>query len=148
LKDNDRTLSVAESCTGGQLGELITSVPGSSAYFVGGVVAYSNEVKRQQLGVPKQILVEHGAVSKECAEAMAEGCRRLFESDYALSITGIAGPEGGADDKPVGTTYIGLSSKHGTCSRQFNFGTLREANRARACYAALEFLRREILDIK
>ncbi len=148
LRDNDRTLSVAESCTGGQLGMLITSVPGSSAYFLGGIVAYSNGLKERQLGVSRQVLSEHGAVSRECADAMALGCRRLFESDYALSVTGIAGPEGGTDEKPVGTTYIGLSSKHGTYSRSFNLGTLREAVRARATYAALELLRREVLDIR
>jgi nicotinamide-nucleotide amidase len=148
LKDNDKTLSVAESCTAGQLGVLITSVPGSSAYFRGGVIAYANDVKVDQLSVGPEIINQHGAVSEQCAIAMAEGCRKLFGSDYALSITGIAGPEGGSDEKPVGTTFIGLSSIHATYAKKFNFGTDRQSNRARATYAALELLRREILDIR
>ncbi len=148
LKDNDRTVAVAESCTGGQLGMIITSVPGASTYFLGGVVSYSNRAKINQLSVDETIIAEHGAVSEECALAMATGCRERFESDYALAITGIAGPDGGTDEKPVGTTYIGLASARATYARKFNFGTSREANRARACYAALELLRREILDIK
>ncbi|UCG61275.1 MAG: competence/damage-inducible protein A [Candidatus Zixiibacteriota bacterium] len=148
LKDNDRTVAVAESCTGGQLGMIITSVPGASNYFLGGVLSYSNEAKIKQLAVDEAIVAEHGAVSEECAVAMATGCRQRFESDYALAITGISGPDGGTDEKPVGTTYIGLASVHATYARKFNFGTSREANRARACYAALELLRREILDIK
>lgn len=147
LKDNDKTLAVAESCTAGQLGMLITSVPGSSAYFLGGIVAYCNDVKENQLSVDHGIIEQHGAVSEQCAKAMAEGCRKLLNSDYALSITGIAGPEGGTEQKPVGTTFIGLSSVHNTYAREFNFGTHRESNRARASYAALELLRREILDI-
>ncbi len=148
LKDNDRTVSVAESCTAGRLGQTITTVPGASIYFLGGLITYSNEAKINQLGVDPKILEEHGAVSEECAMAMAVGCRKLFESDYALSITGIAGPDGGSDEKPVGTTWIGLSSLHDTYAKQFNFGSYREAVRERAVYAALEMLRRNILDIK
>ena len=147
LKDNDKTLAVAESCTAGQLGMLITSVHGSSAYFLGGVIAYSNDVKEKQLSVGHDIIKQHGAVSEQCAKAMAEGCRRALECDYALSVTGIAGPEGGTEQKPVGMTFIGLSSMHSTYAREFNFGAHRESNRARASYAALELLRREILDI-
>ena len=148
LKDNDRTLSVGESCTGGQLGMLVTSVPGSSAFFLGGVIAYSNEVKINQLGVKREIIEENGAVSELCAMAMAEGCRKLFESDYALSVTGVAGPEGGTEEKPVGTTFIGLASAHGNYARKFTFGVQRDINRTRAIYATLELLRRELLDIK
>jgi len=147
LADNDRSLAVAESCSGGGLGELITAVPGASVYFLGGIVAYANDVKTNQLDVDPKILEDHGAVSEECAKAMASGCRARFEADYALSITGIAGPDGGTDDKPVGTTFIGLSSLHATYARRFNFGTRRESVRERAVYAALEMLRREILDI-
>jgi len=147
LIDNDKTLAVAESCTAGQLGMLITSVPGSSAYFLGGIVAYSNDVKMQLLSVDPDIINQHGADSEQCAKAMAEGCRKALSSDYALSITGIAGPEGGTEQKPVGTTFIGLSSMHGTYARKFNFGTNRHSIRTRATYAALELLRREILDI-
>lgn len=148
LADNDKTLAVAESCTGGQLGMLLTSVPGSSKYFLGGIVAYANGVKIEQLGVDPKILDEHGAVSEECALAMAEGCRKRFQSDYALSITGIAGPDGGTEEKPVGTTFIGLSSIHETYVKKFIFGTLRETVRERATFAALEMLRRDILDIR
>jgi len=148
LKDNDKTVSVAESCTGGQLGQLITSVAGSSGYFVGGLVAYSNDVKVERLGIDPQVLEKHGAVSDICAIAMATGARYLFQTDYALSITGIAGPDGGTEDKPVGTTYIGLASPHASYARLFRLGVDRNINRARATYAALEMLRRDILDIK
>ena len=147
MLDNDKTLSVAESCTGGQLGMTVTAAPGSSAYFVGGCLAYANEAKRAQLKVPGDVIETHGAVSEECAIAMAVGCRETFNTDYALSITGIAGPEGGSDEKPVGTTYIGLASAHNTFARLFRFGRDRAVNRTRAVYAALELLRRDILDI-
>jgi len=148
LKDYNKTVATAESCTGGQLGEMITSISGSSNYYLGGFVAYSNDVKKAQLAVREETLEKHGAVSEECAFEMAAGCGKILKSDYTLSITGIAGPEGGTEDKPVGTTFIGLSSVHATYARSFNFGVDRETNRARACYAALEMLRREILDIK
>ncbi len=148
LNDNDKTLSVAESCTGGELGMLVTSVPGASAYFLGGVISYANESKIRDLGVDREIIEKHGAVSEECAMAMAKGCREKFESEYGLSITGIAGPEGGTDEKPVGTTFIGLASMHACYARKFNLGVVRESTRARATYAALELLRRDILDIK
>ncbi len=148
LRDNDKTLAVAESCTAGQLGMAITEVPGASSYFVGGLLAYDNEVKVSQLGVAEDTLAEHGAVSEACAVAMATGCRRLFETDYSLSITGIAGPDGGTADKPVGTTYIGLASAHATFAKLFRFGNDRTMNRAWAVNAALEMLRREILDIE
>ncbi len=147
LIDNDKTLATAESCTGGYLGSIITSISGSSQWFTGAVVSYSNTVKINQLHVDTKIIEQFGAVSKECAEAMAIGCREQLDSDYALSITGIAGPEGGTDEKPIGTTFIGLASSRTTTSRKFNFGTDRNSNRIRASYAALEFLRRDILDI-
>ena len=126
----------------------ITDVPGSSAYFVGGVLAYANEAKEQQLDVPHDILVEHGAVSEECAVAMATGCRNKFGADYALSITGIAGPDGGTEEKPVGTTYVGLASAHVTVAKLFRLSRDRTINRAAAVNRALEMLRREILDIR
>lgn len=147
LKDNDKTLACAESCSGGQLGMTLTSVPGSSDFFPGGIIAYSNDAKTDQLHVDPEIIKKHGAVSEECAKAMATEARKLFDSSYALSITGIAGPDGGSDDKPVGTTWIGLASAQGCTARLFLFGNSREANRTRAVYAALEILRREILDI-
>ena len=148
LIDNDRTLAVAESCTGGQLGMQITATPGSSKYFLGGIISYSNDVKIEQLKVDQDIIEKHGAVSKECAMAMAKGCRELFNSDYALSVTGIAGPDGGTEDKLVGLTYIGFSSIHDTFAKEFNFGSSRETNRTRAIYSALEIIRRNILDIE
>jgi len=148
LKDNDRTLSVAESCTAGQLGMTVTAVPGSSGWFKGGVIAYDNEVKIRQLGVSEEILAAHGAVSQECVLAMAAGARSLFKTDFALAITGIAGPDGGTTDKPVGTTWIGLASARENYARLFVLGRDREINRTRAVNCALELLRREILDIK
>jgi nicotinamide-nucleotide amidase len=148
LKDNDKSLSVAESCTSGQLGMTITDVSGASAYFVGGILAYSNDVKQSQLNVSGEIIKEHGAVSEECAIAMATGCRKLFGTDYAISITGIAGPEGGSEDKPVGTTYIGLASAHTATAQLFRYGSDRQINRTRAVNSALEMLRRDILDIE
>ncbi len=148
LIDNDQTLAVAESCTGGELGKTITSVSGASKYFIGGLITYADSAKIDLLSVSKSLLEKHGAVSQECAKAMADGCRKKFDSDYALSITGIAGPEGGSEEKPVGTTFIGLSSRNETYAIQFNFGTLREINRTRAVSSALETLRRYILDIR
>ena len=147
LKDNDKTVSVAESCTGGGIGALLTSVPGSSDYFEGGVISYSNDSKIRELGIDPKMLEEHGSVAEECAAAMASGCRLRFGTDYALSITGVAGPTGGTDDKPVGLTFIGLASAHATYARKFHFGNNRETNRLRAAYSALELLRRDILDI-
>ncbi len=147
LTKRKEKLCVAESCTGGQLGMAITSVPGSSNYFVGGVLSYSNEVKLQQLGVDELILKQVGAVSEQCALAMAIGARKLFKTDYALAVTGIAGPDGGTEEKPVGVTFISLAAPKRTFARKFQFGSNREFNRSRAVYAALEMLRREILGI-
>jgi nicotinamide-nucleotide amidase len=148
LKKNKSTLATAESCTGGELGELITTVAGSSEYYLGGVVSYANQVKITQLGVNPDTIEKHGAVSEQCALEMAVGCKTALNSNYALSITGIAGPDGGTKEKPVGTTFIGLSSEKSTFAKHFNFGIDRETVRGRACYAALELLRREILKIK
>ncbi|RME28263.1 MAG: nicotinamide-nucleotide amidohydrolase family protein, partial [Candidatus Zixiibacteriota bacterium] len=127
----------------------ITTVPGASGWFVGGVIAYANDVKTNMLGVDTSLFDTSGpgAVSEECAKQMASGCRQRCESDYALAITGIAGPEGGSEEKPVGTVFIGLASRHNVSARKFMLGTERETIRARAVYAALEMLRREILDI-
>jgi PncC family amidohydrolase len=111
LSQQGLTLGVAESCTGGLLGHLITSISGSSAYFEGGVISYSNEAKERVLGVPHDTLLEHGAVSKETAIAMAQGARRLLQTDVALSVTGIAGPTGDTPEKPVGLVYLGLAAE-------------------------------------
>jgi len=131
------TIAVAESCTGGLLGSLITDQPGSSAYFLGGVIAYSDEVKRAQLGVAPALLESVGAVSKEVAEAMAEGARSSFNAKLAVSVTGIAGPDGGGPAKPVGLTFIGVASARGTTAREYRFKGDRWANRRQAAAQAM-----------
>jgi nicotinamide-nucleotide amidase len=139
LTTSGLTVSVAESCTGGLLGALITDQPGSSAYFLGGVIAYSNEVKRAQLGVPADLLESHGAVSREVAIAMAEGARTKFATTLAASITGIAGPDAeGA--KPVGLTYIAVASARGTTCNEYRFKGDRWGNRREAADEALRLL--------
>jgi nicotinamide-nucleotide amidase len=148
LIDRNETVAVAESCTAGMLAGKITEVPGSSSYFERGAVAYSNRSKTELLGVPEKIIEGFGAVSMETAEAMADGIRAKSGTDYGVAITGIAGPEGGTRDKPVGTVFIAVSSHKGITSRLFRLSNDRQANRNRAVYAALEMLRRVILEIK
>ncbi|MGH9898716.1 MAG: competence/damage-inducible protein A [Pyrinomonadaceae bacterium] len=139
------TLAVAESCTGGLICQRLTDVPGSSKYFIEGVVAYSNLAKIQMLGVASELIEKHGAVSPEVAEAMAEGVRLRSNTDFGLSITGIAGPDGGSEDKPVGTVYIALADdRHCEC-RKIIFPGDRELIRWRASQAALDLLRRRIM---
>ncbi len=133
------TLSVAESCTGGLLAALVTDRPGSSAYFLGGVVAYADEVKRAQLGVPVALLARHGAVSREVAVAMAEGVRARFATSLAASITGIAGPDA-QGSKPVGLTYIAIAGARGTSCTEYVFGGDRWSNRRQAAGQALRLL--------
>jgi nicotinamide-nucleotide amidase len=142
-----RTVAVAESCTGGLIAKSLTDVPGSSAYFVRGYVAYSNESKAELLGVDPAMIESHGAVSEQVAQAMAVGCRHRACSDYALSVTGIAGPSGGTPDKPVGLVYIGLADATGctVCRMTFGGHLDRQAIRDRACKTALDFLRRRLL---
>lgn len=144
LIDRGETLSVAESCTGGWLGQAITAVPGASSCFRGGVIAYDDAVKRRVLGVSSGVLEVHGAVSAQTAEAMARGAGRLFACTWSVAITGIAGPGGGSPEKPVGTVCI---AAHGPASvgRTFVFGGDREAVRRSAVAAALDLLR-EALD--
>lgn len=133
------TVAVAESCTGGLLGALITDQPGSSAYFLGGVIAYANEVKRAELGVPADLLALHGAVSREVATAMADGVRSKFAATLAVSITGVAGPDAeGA--KPVGLTFIAVATTLGTTCSEYRFGGDRWANRRQAADEALRLL--------
>jgi PncC family amidohydrolase len=137
------TVSVAESCTGGMVGSLITDVPGSSAYFLGGVIAYSDEVKRDQLGVPAALLKSVGAVSTEVAKAMAEGVRSRFETDLAAGVTGIAGPDSDGSTKPVGLTYIAVASARGTSAHEYRFTGNRWSNRRQAAIETLRLLAEE-----
>ena len=140
LKEGKLTLSVAESCTGGLLAATITDQPGSSAYFLGGVVAYSDEAKRAQLAVPSDLLERHGAVSGPVAVAMAEGARARFGSTLAAGVTGISGPDSDGSSKPVGLTYVAVASAAGSTSHQFNFRGDRWANRRQAAGEALQLL--------
>lgn len=145
LLQKHRTVSTAESCTGGYLAHLITSVAGSSAWYQGSVVAYHNRIKMQTLAVPEKMLEEHGAVSQQVVEAMADGMRKSFGTDYALAVSGIAGPDGGSSEKPVGTTWIALATTQGVTSRKFLFGEHRQRNIRKAALAALNMLRLELL---
>ena len=139
LANSRFTVSVAESCTAGLLGSLITDQPGSSAYFVGGVIAYSDEVKRNQLGVPADLLARYGAVSREVATAMADGVRAKFATTIAASVTGIAGPDA-EGSKPVGLTYIAVATPRGTTCSEYGFKGDRWANRRQAADEALRLL--------
>lgn len=148
LSAQRQTLAVAESCTGGLLGALITDVPGASRYFAGGVISYANEVKRDLLGVPQALLDAHGAVSEPVARAMAEGARRRLGVTWALAVTGIAGPGGGTPGKPVGLVYVGLAGPTGTKVHMLRFSPdqPRDVIRLRSCHAALDRLRRTLDD--
>jgi len=141
------TVSVAESCTGGLVAKRLTDVPGSSRYFLGGVVAYSNEVKIKQLGVPREVIARFGAVSDETARLMAEGIRRVTGSALGLGITGIAGPGGGTPEKPVGLVYIALAGDRHTNCRQYRFPGQRDGVRSGAANASLNMLRQFILQV-
>ena len=143
LRARHNTLSVAESCTGGMLGERITSVPGSSEYFLGGLVTYASRMKVEWLGVPEETIAEFGAVSKETAEAMALGARRRTGSTYALAITGVAGPDSGGENAPVGTIYVGLADAAGCQVLHRQFIGDRTRIRQFATQMALDMLRRK-----
>ena len=134
------TAATAESCTGGLIAGAVTAVPGSSAFFYGGIVSYDNSVKQNVLGVPGSVLKTVGAVSEACARAMAEGSRRLIGTDLAVSVTGIAGPDGGSAEKPVGTVWFGLASADGTTAEMRRFDGDRAAVRAQTVIHALELL--------
>ena len=144
LRERQLTLAVAESCTGGLLAAHITSVAGSSTYFRGGVVAYSNPVKQQVLGVPTDILERHGAVSPEVAVAMATGVRRLLQVDLGLATTGIAGPTGATLEKPIGLVYVALASARGEQCRKYLWSGDRRENREWSAQAALELLQEHL----
>jgi nicotinamide-nucleotide amidase len=147
LVDQNRTLAVAESCTGGLLGGRITNVSGSSRYFKGGIVAYDNKIKVVQLNVPQELIDEFGAVSSETAAAMAAGAASALGADIGLSTTGIAGPTGGTEEKPVGTVFIGLSISGDTEAKKYNLGVDRESIRERTVTMALNLLRKNLQGI-
>jgi len=147
LKEKGKTLSTAESCTGGKISSMITSVPGSSSYFAGSVVSYSNKIKEDLLDVDAEIIKSYGAVSKEAVQKMAENVREKFQTDYSISVSGIAGPGGGSEEKPVGTTWICVSSREKTISKMFKFGDHRGRNIQIASYTALNMLRKLILGL-
>lgn len=137
LAARGETVSLAESCTGGLLASMMTDIPGSSAYFKYGWVTYHNSAKTEQLGVPTELLAAYGAVSEECARAMAEGARKRSGSDWAVSITGIAGPDGATPEKPVGLVYIAVAGPDGTTAKEFRFRGDRQQIRIRSAKNAL-----------
>jgi nicotinamide-nucleotide amidase len=145
LVEKKATLCTAESCTGGKIAQMITSVPGSSAYFKGSVIAYDNSVKIQLLNVPEAVIINKGAVSQEAIVSMAEGARQLFNTDYAVATSGIAGPDGGTEEKPVGTVWIAVASNSGTVAEKQTFGNDRIQNIKRFSLAALNLLRKRII---
>lgn len=146
LKGKGKTLGTAESCTGGYIAHMITLNPGSSAYFKGAIISYANEVKINQLGVDPNIIANHGAVSEACVMAMAEGAKRTLQTDYAIAASGIAGPEGGSDKKPVGTVWIAIATPHQTFTKLLNLGDNRERTIQRTGLQALDNLRKILLE--
>ena len=145
LVKRNLTLSTAESCTGGLLSSRITDVSGSSKYCLGGICSYSNNVKMNVLDVKDETIIKYGAVSEQTAKEMANGVRIILKSNIGLSITGIAGPTGGTNEKPVGLIYIGYSDKDKTFARKFMLGNIRERNKIRSVQMALEILRKELI---
>ena len=137
---NGLTLATAESCTGGLISHVLTEVPGSSAYFMGGVVCYSDKAKASLLGVPETTLTRYGAVSAQAARAMAMGARARVGADLAVAVTGIAGPAGGTPDKPVGLTFIALAAPHGTRLERYVWSGGRGANKRSSAQAALRLV--------
>ncbi|HYM21043.1 MAG TPA: competence/damage-inducible protein A [Candidatus Kapabacteria bacterium] len=145
LRKRKERIAAAESCTGGMLSMRITNVPGASEIFPGGVVSYSNDIKMQELGVSEATLHTYGAVSEECAIAMAESALKKFGTTYAIAITGIAGPDGGTSERPVGTVWIALADSYGTTTKLFHFGGERAIIRERSSDAALDMLRKKLI---
>jgi nicotinamide-nucleotide amidase len=148
LKEQKKTVATAESCTGGLIAQRLTELAGSSDYFMEGIVSYSNEAKMHSLNVPKAMLDEHGAVSSQVAEAMATGARERAKTDFAISVTGVAGPGGGSEEKPVGLVYFGIADESGVEHRKFIFPGDRFLIRWRSSQAALDLLRRKLLQNK
>ena len=148
LKEKGKTLSTAESCTAGLLSKRITDIPGTSSVFLGGVVVYSNEAKENLLGVPHQLLEDFGAVSRECATTLSRNVAQLFSSDIGVGITGIAGPDGGSDEKPVGTVYVSVSAEGRTWCKTIRPQRDRALNRNMAALTALDMVRRYLEGLK
>jgi len=148
LREKGARVAVAESCTGGLIAEKLTDVPGSSAYFLGGVVAYANEAKQGLLGVPKTLLDHHGAVSDPVARAMAEGARERFGAEIGIATTGISGPDGGSEEKPVGLVHLALADAGGTHSDHFVFPLDRTRHRQLTAQVALDWIRRRMLGVE
>lgn len=144
LREKKLTLSTAESCTGGYLAHLLTSIPGSSDYYIGSVISYSNTIKIDELNVNKADIEQFGAVSKEVVEAMASGIRKKYNTDYAIATSGIAGPTGGTEEKPVGTVWIAISGPEKTFSKKFLFGKSRVKNIRQSAIMALNMLYKEL----
>jgi nicotinamide-nucleotide amidase len=144
LKERNQSIALAESCTGGWLSQLLTAMPGSSAWYKGSIVAYANEVKIDLLNVPQDVITTHGAVSKEVVEIMAQQVRLKLKTDYGIAVSGIAGPEGGTEEKPVGTVYIAVSSENYSTSKVLKLSMNREYNIRSAANAAIELCRRII----
>lgn len=145
LRSSGATVATAESCTGGAIGSALTSIPGSSAYFLGGVISYSNEAKVRLLGVNEADIMVHGAVSEQVVLQMAKGAAKRFKTDYAIATSGVAGPDGGSDEKPVGTVWIAILSPTGTKAERFQFGHNRGRNIRKSVLMGLDLLRRSVL---
>jgi nicotinamide-nucleotide amidase len=146
LKEKNVTVSVAESCTGGMIAKLLTDIPGSTKYFMQAVVTYANEAKIAQLGVRQETLENHGAVSEETCREMAAGMLKVAGTDYALASTGIAGPDGGTDEKPVGLVYLGVADTDGVQVKRCSFAGDRDVIRTRSAYTVLNMLRLKLLE--
>lgn len=144
LKNSGKTVVTAESCTGGYLAHLLTATAGSSQYFLGSIIAYSNAIKVKQLGVRPDTLEAHGAVSRDVVEQMALNAREKMSADYALATSGVAGPDGGTDEKPVGTVWIAIANEHGVYAKKYLFEKNRERNIHRSALSAISLLRRAI----
>jgi nicotinamide-nucleotide amidase len=145
LKERKQTVCTAESCTGGKIAHLLTSIPGSSDYYRGSLIAYDNRIKNELLRVPQALLEKFGAVSEQVIKSMAEGARELLETDFCIASSGIAGPDGGTPDKPVGTLWIAAASEKGTVAEKYLFGYDRLTNIRRFSNAALNLLRQQVI---
>lgn len=145
LKDKNKTVCTAESCTGGEIAHMITGIPGSSAYYIGSVIAYANSVKTELLGMQKDLIEKNGAVSEAVVKEMAKGARSLFRTDFAVATSGIAGPDGGTEIKPVGTLWIAVATEKGVICENRVFGKDRNTNIKRFSLAALNLLRKQII---